>query len=92
MNQRVCRRCLLRELDGEYFQSIYQYIQNLPAEWKVDKETYAARLERCRECPHLINGMCELCGCFVEVRAAKKSSAARTTRRGGNKKIKILSV
>ena len=82
MNQRVCRRCLLRELDGEYFQSIYQYIQNLPAEWKVDKETYAARLERCRECPHLINGMWP----------PKKSSVARTTRRGGNKKIKILSI
>lgn len=30
MTQRVCKRCLLRELDGTYFQSIYEYIQNLP--------------------------------------------------------------
>ena len=61
MTQRVCKRCLLRELDGTYFQSIYEYIQNLPPQWKADQETYA----------HLVNGMCELCGCFVEVRAAK---------------------
>ena len=72
MSQRVCKRCLLRELDGTYFQSIYQYIQSLPEELKAGGETYAARLERCRACSHLVNGMCELCGCFVEVRAAKK--------------------
>ena len=34
MTQRVCKRCLLRELDGTYFQSIYEYIQNLPPQWK----------------------------------------------------------
>ena len=61
MTQRVCKRCLLRELDGTYFQSIYEYIQNLPPQWK----------ELCKACGHLVNGMCELCGCFVEVRAAK---------------------
>ncbi len=72
MNQRQCKRCLLRELDGEYFQSIYQYIQNLPAEQKADSDTYRARLSLCRTCDHLVNGMCDLCGCFVEVRAAKK--------------------
>ena len=36
MTQRVCKRCLLRELDGTYFQSIYEYIQNLPPQWKAD--------------------------------------------------------
>lgn len=72
MTKPICKRCLLRELDGTYFQSIYEYIQNLPEELKADPETYAARLAKCRACDHLINGMCELCGCFVEVRAAKK--------------------
>ena len=71
MTQRVCKRCLLRELDGTYFQSIYEYIQNLPPQWKADQETYAHRLALCKACGHLVNGMCELCGCFVEVRAAK---------------------
>lgn len=72
MTKPICKRCLLRELDGTYFQSIYQYIQNLPEDLKADQETYAARLEKCRACDHLVNGMCELCGCFVEVRAVKR--------------------
>ena len=58
MTQRVCKRCLLRELDGTYFQSIYEYIQNLPPQWKADQETYAHRLELCKACGHLVNGMC----------------------------------
>lgn len=66
-----CKRCLLRELDGEYFRSIYQYIENLPPEQKAGEEICRARLALCRDCSFLQNGMCALCGCFVEVRAAK---------------------
>ena len=72
MNGRVCRRCLLRELDGAFFQSIYQYIENLPAEQKADPDEYRRRLSICRECESLQNGMCAQCGCFAEVRAAKR--------------------
>lgn len=70
--RRICKRCLLRELDGEYFRSIYQYIESLPEERKSSPPEYARRLALCRECGHLQNGMCAQCGCFVEVRAAKK--------------------
>lgn len=79
MTKPVCKRCLLRELDGAYFQSIYEYIQNLPPEWKAGEADYQRRLEQCRACEHLINGMCELCGCFVEVRAAKKNQRCAGT-------------
>lgn len=72
MENRVCKRCLLKELDGTYFQSIYDYIAQLPAEEKAEEWEYAERLEKCRACDHLQNGMCVLCGCFVEVRAAKR--------------------
>lgn len=71
MNRPVCKRCLLNELDGEYFKSIYQYIDNIPREQKAPPEEYARRLKLCRECDNLQNGMCAQCGCFVEVRAAK---------------------
>lgn len=67
-----CKRCLLNELSKEAFGSIYQYIENLPPEQKSDPKLYSTRLEHCRKCPKLMNGMCSLCGCFVEVRAAKK--------------------
>lgn len=72
MNWPICKRCLLNELDGEYFKSIYQYITNLPEEQKASRESYDRRLALCRACAHLQNGMCAQCGCFVEVRAAKK--------------------
>ncbi|MBP3704499.1 MAG: hypothetical protein J6I98_03095 [Clostridia bacterium] len=71
--ERICKRCLLKDLsETDYFRSIYEYIENLPAEQKADEALYTSRLEKCRACDHLVNGMCELCGCFVEVRAAKR--------------------
>ena len=50
MEQRVCRRCLLKELDGAYFQSVYEYIKSIPEEEKTDPAEYAGRLEQCRRC------------------------------------------
>lgn len=70
--KRFCKRCLLREVDEAYFQSIYKYIDSLPPEQKAEQEEYKRRLEKCKACDHLQNGMCALCGCFVEVRAVKK--------------------
>lgn len=70
---RTCRRCLLKDMtDHEYYKSVYDYIHNLPEEMKIDSKTYKRRLEICRNCDSLLNGMCRLCGCFVEVRAIKK--------------------
>ena len=48
MNRPPCKRCLLRELDGEYFKSIYQYIENLPPEQKASQAGYQERLALCR--------------------------------------------
>lgn len=31
---------------------------------------YQERLSLCRQCESLLNGMCRICGCFVEMRAA----------------------
>lgn len=73
MDRIVCRRCLLKDMsDMDYFRSIYEYIRNIPPEQKTVDTEYAARLEKCKACGELVNGMCALCGCFVEVRAAKR--------------------
>lgn len=82
-----CRRCLLRELDGEYFRSIYQYIENIPREQKASSEEYARRLALCRDCGDLRNGMCAQCGCFAEVRAAKKRQACPIGRWEAEKEV-----
>ena len=72
---RQCRRCLLKDMDGqEYFRTVYEYIESLDPEIRTPEPEYRRRLSLCRECDCLINGMCRLCGCFVESRAAKVQS------------------
>ncbi|HIU76349.1 MAG TPA: hypothetical protein IAC62_10730 [Candidatus Pelethocola excrementipullorum] len=71
--QRYCKKCLLREMEeGEYFKNLYDYIQRLPADDKVSEELYEERLNICKDCDNLQNGMCRICGCYVELRAAMK--------------------
>jgi len=59
--------------DEAYTAHLYAYIASLPDDIKTDTAILQERLEFCRACDDLINGMCKWCGCFVEVRAAKKS-------------------
>lgn len=72
-SRRLCRKCLLREMDeAEYFKNLYEYIERIPQEDKVSKEEYENRLSICKSCCYLLSGMCRLCGCYVELRAALK--------------------
>ncbi len=71
----ICKRCLLKDLSSEeYFKNVYEYISQLPEDIKAPDEVYESRLGECKKCNNLVNGMCSLCGCFVETRAAKKLS------------------
>ncbi|MCL2571783.1 MAG: DUF6171 family protein [Defluviitaleaceae bacterium] len=70
----ICKRCLLHELnDKAQAKHIYEYIESLPPEIKADAAVIRKRLDHCRNCNNLINGMCKHCGCYVEVRTAKKA-------------------
>ena len=74
--RRFCRKCLLRDLGkDEYFRNLKDYIRNLDPELKVPEDVYEKRLERCRECGELSQGLCRVCGCFVELRAVMKKNA-----------------
>lgn len=70
-NQRYCRKCLTRDMVGkeEYFRSLREYIANLDPEIKADEALYEERLGICKECDLLLEGMCRICGCYVELRA-----------------------
>lgn len=75
MEKRFCRKCLTKDMDdGEYYRTVQEYISNLPEEMKISSDFYEKRLHYCQNCDNMVNGMCRLCGCFVEVRAAKKMS------------------
>lgn len=74
--RKPCCRCLLQDADeGELFEIIRQRIQVMPAAQRADQKLYEQRLSKCRECDQLISGTCRKCGCYVELRAAKKDSA-----------------
>ena len=68
-----CRRCLLEDMPDEaaLAKSIRELIDLLPEEKRASADVNAQRLSICRECDQLQNGMCALCGCYVELRTAK---------------------
>ncbi len=69
-----CKRCLLREMaDEDMYHRIQRTIDAIPQALRCPQDEYDVRLAACKECEKLIGGMCRVCGCFVEVRAAKKS-------------------
>lgn len=73
--KRFCRKCLTRDLANEtYFQNMYEYIENLDEDIKATDDLYQERLSLCRQCENLLDGMCRICGCFVEMRAAVKKN------------------
>lgn len=75
MERKPCRRCLLQDIDeAQLMEAIQQRIAALPAAQKASPEDYAARLSQCRLCDSLVSGTCQKCGCYVELRAAKRSS------------------
>lgn len=65
-----CKKCLIRDMDKNvYFKNMYDYIANLDEDIKASNEKYEQRLQVCKECDYLDEGMCKACGCFVELRA-----------------------
>lgn len=58
--------------EKELSELIRDRIAAMPEEQRADERTIAERLAACRDCDHLMSGTCALCGCYVELRAAKK--------------------
>lgn len=68
-----CQRCLVYEMaDADRYKNLYEYIKNLDDELKVTDERYQERLAQCKKCDFLLAGVCRICGCYVEMRAAIK--------------------
>ncbi len=73
-SMRICKHCLLAELESE--QDFYSLVQSrialLTEDEKATDEAYQSRLNACRACDQLLGGTCTQCGCYVELRAAKR--------------------
>ena len=71
MNEKRCRRCLLREAyPSDYQKYIVSLLEGIPDRQRTADMLYEARLDICRACEQLNNGTCMGCGCLVELRAA----------------------
>lgn len=68
--QRVCIRCLQEALAIDYHGRIASYLEHIDADVKCNQELYRIRLAACNACGNHISGICRICGCFVEMRAA----------------------
>ncbi len=75
MSERKCIRCLLRELAEKDYENIKKYIDIIRPSERTDDELYEERLTICKECDRLLDGTCNACGCYVEIRAASKNSS-----------------
>ena len=71
-----CKLCLIRDMAEKA--DIYEYVKKtramLPEKEKASDELYEERLNVCMACESLLAGTCHKCGCYVEIRAASKSS------------------
>ena len=74
-NYSECKRCTyLNMSDEDYDRYIRRILAGMKPREKVNEDVYRARLASCSTCVHLQNGVCGMCGCFVELRAAGISS------------------
>lgn len=69
-NYRFCRKCLLAQADVRAYETVSQYVAQIPPDQKADDATYQYRLQQCLQCSFLSGGLCTKCGCYVEMRAA----------------------
>ncbi len=72
--RRICKKCFLKDYaPEEYLNNMRAYLHGLDDGIRTEEDTYQQRLSLCGECDKLNEGICRLCGCFVEYRAAIRS-------------------
>ncbi len=66
--------------EDDILESINVRIERLDPSEKAEERLYTQRLEECKNCEHLISGVCMKCGCYVEFRAAFKRNSCPDVR------------
>lgn len=73
MRKNDCPKCLLTELNSsDSAEIIKEQLSLIPEEEKTPSDEYENRLKICRSCLSLTDVICAECGCFVQIRAAKR--------------------
>lgn len=74
IQRRPCIRCLVADLpDGAALAEIIaERVDRIPPEERTPEQERERRLAQCRACEHLRRGTCGLCGCYAEIRSARR--------------------
>lgn len=65
----------MAQVDPEgLYKKVGELISLIPEDIKTPESEYRRRLDICRSCEGLENGICRECGCFVELRAAAQKN------------------
>lgn len=69
-----CVKCLLQDMNQTTeYQKLKLYLDSFSEEIRAEEAVYEKRLQECRLCDCLQEGICRKCGCFVEARALRKN-------------------
>ncbi len=76
MSSGFCYLCEIYKeaADPELAGRIKMLVSGLPQKERAQDSLYAKRLDTCALCEKLLDNTCRSCGCYIELRAAKKDS------------------
>lgn len=70
----LCKKCLIGQDAESYLELIAKNRAAIPARDRADEDTCRARIACCEACSYLSGPTCLACGCYVELRALRKST------------------
>lgn len=71
---RICKKCLIGQQAEDYLRMIEKSKAAVSPRDRADDALYDSRITACESCRHLSGPTCLACGCYVELRAIRKSS------------------
>ena len=74
MPKKPCIKCLIRDIpnEKELHRAIQELLEQMNPTEKAGSDVYEKRLSACSTCPFLNRGTCSKCGCYTELRCAKR--------------------
>lgn len=70
----ICKKCLIGQQAEDYLAMIEKSRAAVSPRDRAEDALYARRIEACERCSYLSGPTCLACGCYVELRAIRKSS------------------
>lgn len=71
----LCKKCLIGRQAEDYLKMLEKSKAAIPPRDRAAEAVYARRIAACEACDRLNGATCLACGCYVELRALRKSAA-----------------